>query len=158
LLELNSIRTPLIRGLKGYTGNTVIMADQSGKPPQFPYYTLKFLTIGETVGQASETSVGDEITKHQVLELHVSITSFSNKLDESFDNAFKALEWFRGIGAYELEDSGIVVVNTQPVSNRDTFINIDYERRHGFDVRLRVKSETKLNVGYIEHVSVDVGQ
>lgn len=158
MLKLSDIRTPILKGLKAFTGGTVIMADQTSKQPSYPYYTIKFTTVGDTIGQANEKSVGDEITKQQVFELDVSVTAFSNKLDESFDKAFEALEWFRGVGDYVLGDENIVVVNTQPISNRDTFINIDYERRHGFDVRIRVMSETKFNVGYIEHVSVDVDQ
>ena len=158
MLQLNEIRTPIIKGLKAHTGNLVIMADQSTKPPPYPYYTIKFTTVGETVGQASETSVGDQVTSAQVLELDMSVTAFSDKLDESFENAFKALDWFKGVGSYVLGDEDIVVVRTQPISNRDTFINIDYERRHGFDVRLRVKAESKYHVGYIERVSIDVDQ
>ncbi|WP_396631576.1 LIC_12616 family protein, partial [Lysinibacillus sp. D4B2_S17] len=72
---------------------------------------------------------------------------------ESFDKALEALEWFKGVGVYVHDESNIVVVDTQPITNRDTFTNIDYERRHGFDVRLRVMSETTFNVGYIEHDS-----
>lgn len=156
MLKLSEIRTPIIKGLKAFTGSTVIMADQSTKPPPYPYYTIKLATVGETVGQVAEKSVGDEVTLRQVLELNVSVTSFSNKLDESFDKAFEALEWFKGVGVYALDESNIVVVDTHPITNRDTFINIDYERRHGFDVRLRVMSETTFNVGYIEHVSIDL--
>ena len=156
MLQLSELRTPLLKGIKSYTGATVIMADQTSKPPSYPYFTIKFTTIGGSVGQASETSVGDEITLQQVLELNVSVTAFSDKLDASFDYAFKALEWFKGFGIYVLGDENIVVVSTQPVANRDTFINVEYERRHGFDVRLRVKTESKYNVGYIEHVSIDV--
>ncbi|MEQ6856073.1 hypothetical protein AAHH17_16455 [Lysinibacillus capsici] len=156
MLKLSEIRTPILKGLKAFTGSTVIMADQSTKPPPYPYYTIKLATIGESVGQVAEKSVGDEITIRQVLELDVSVTAFSNKLDESFDKAFEALEWFKGAGTYTLDESNIVVVNTQPITNRDTFINVDYERRHGFDVRLRVAAETTFNVGYIEHISVEL--
>ena len=156
MLKLSEIRTPVLKGLKAFTGNTVIMADQATAPPAYPYYTLKITMVGDTIGQANESLAGDEVTMQQVMELNMSITSFSNKLDASFDNAFAALEWFKGLGSYELGDEGIVVVDVQPIQNRDTFINIDYERRHGFDVRLRVTKEAAFNVGYIEQVSVEM--
>ncbi|MGG0666966.1 hypothetical protein ABE073_00295 [Lederbergia citrisecunda] len=156
MLELNSIRTPLIKGIKAFTGNTVIMADQAGKPPNYPYYTLKIVTAGQTIVQSAEKVVGDQVILSQVTELVVSVTSFSDKLDQSFDDAYKALEWFKGAGMYYLQDHNITIVKTYPLDNRDTFLSVDYERRHGFDVRLRVRTQTAPQVGYIEYVDLEV--
>lgn len=154
MLELNSIRTPLVKGLKEATGNTIIMADQAGKPPKYPYFTLKFLIAGETIGQSVEKAIGDQMTFSQTTELVVSVTAISDKLDQSFEDAYKALGWFKGAGMYHLQDHGIAVVKTYKLDSRDNFMSLEYERRHGFDVRLRVNTQTTANVGFIEHVEV----
>lgn len=156
MLKLNEVRTPILKGLKAFTGNTVIMADQTGKAPAYPYYTIKFITVSETIGQPNESTKQEMVQFDQVTELVVSVMSYSNLLDASFDNAYKALEWFKGIGHYVLADEKIIVVKTDPISSRDTFINVDYERRHGFDVKLRVMTRSEYDVGTIERVTVTI--
>lgn len=132
------------------------MADQTSKAPKYPYFTMKFISLGDTIGQPNESSKEADMRLEQVHELTVSISAYSNKLDESFEQAHKALEWFKGLGVYELGDENIVIVRTQPIMNRDTFLTTEYERRHGFDVVLRVKCCSSFNVGYIEHVEFDI--
>ncbi|PIC73340.1 hypothetical protein [Sporosarcina sp. P17b] len=156
MLDLNRIRTPLIKGLKEATGNTVIMADQSGKPPQYPYFTLKILSAGQTVGQCTETVVEDDVVLSQATELVVSVTSYSDKLDQSFEDIHKAFGWFKGTGMYQLQEQSVAIVKVQPIDSRDNFVSIEFERRFGFDVRLRVTTQTQVHVGFIEHVGVEV--
>ncbi len=152
MINLSAIRNPIVKGLRDSTGLTTIIADQSAEQPPYPFIGLKFTTTGLSVGQAAEGMEGYDATIEQDLELVLSATSYSDDLDESFNNAQKALAWFKGAGWLSLSDVGITIVRTEPMTNRDTFLSIEYERRHGFDVRLRVKGKAEYEVDIIEQV------
>lgn len=156
MLNFNAIRTPLVKGLRAFTEYPVIMADQTSEPPAYPYYTMKFTTVGEPVGQQIESTNEGEVTFEQVTEMTVSLTAYSDKLEQSFDCIYKALEFFKGFGIYVLQDENIVIVRTHPITNRDTFLNVEYERRHGFDIDLRIKTVSTYDVGFIERLEFDV--
>lgn len=154
MIDLNSIRNPIVSGLRTYTGIVTIMAEQSSQQPSYPFYGLKFTTPGVSVGLVTEYQDGENTVVEQDLELILSVTSYSHKLDESFNNAYKALEWFKGKGWLALSDIKIHVVRIEPMTNRDTFLNIEYERRHGFDVRLRVRGQVQYLAGSIVEVII----
>ena len=53
----------------------------------------------------------------------------------------KAIQYFRNDGVLALKDKGSVIVEISNVQARDNFITIDYDRRYGFDVRIRLADE-----------------
>lgn len=156
MLKLSEVRNPLIKGLHTFTGVPVIMGNQTGEAPPYPYLAINFTELGNAVGQIAEKVNGSEMTFIQQNELTVSISAYSDKLDASFELAYQALEWFKGMGVLDLQDANIAVIRTRPIVNRDTFLTIEYERRHGFDVNLRVATESAYDVGFIEEVKLDV--
>lgn len=149
-----SVRNPIIKGLKQGTGITTILAEQSDKQPPYPFIGIKFTTPFIVIGQAaSYTDERNEVIE-QDGEMVISITSYDKTIDGSFNNAFKALEWFKTSGKLELQDAGIVVVKTENMTNRDTFITIDYERRNGFDVRLRIRAKSSKSIETLENMNL----
>ena len=59
----------------------------------------------------------------------------------AMDTCMKAMKYFRNDGVLELKDKGIVIVEITNATARDNFITIDYDRRYGFDVRIRLADE-----------------
>jgi len=67
-----------------------------------------------------------------------------------------AYSWLKTAGYFELEEKGIVVVSMEPIQNRDTILgDVTYERKQGFDVRLRVLGEVTYTVEDIDNVELN---
>lgn len=154
MIEFSSYREVFIKQIKAITGIQTIMSDTSGKQPPYPFIGLKFTTIGEEVGRETSYIEGTTEFTEQDIEIVLSVTSYSDKLDVSADTAYKAYKFFKKSGIDALSDNHIVVVKIEQITNRDTFINIDYERRHGFDVRLRVRGQLTNEVTPIEALNI----
>lgn len=153
MIKLNDIRQPIIKGLKGYTGTIAITAETTAKQPDYPFIALKFTTPGQSVGQVAETVEGDNTgVIEQDLELIVSITCHAKDVAEAHDLAQIARGYFLGKGNIDLSDVNITVVEALAITNRDVFLNIEYERRYGFDIRLRVRGRETFEVDVIESV------
>lgn len=154
MIEFSSYRSVLIKQIKAITGIETIMSETSGKQPPYPFIGLKFTTIGEEVGRETSYIEGTTEFTEQDIEIVLSVTTYSDKLEVSADTAYKAYTFFKKSGVDALSDNRIVVVKIEQITNRDTFINIDYERRHGFDVRLRVRGQLTNEVAPIEALNI----
>lgn len=154
MIEFSSYRNVITKNLKAITGITTIMSESNDPQPPYPFIGLKFTTIGEEVGRETSYIEGTTEFTEQDIEIVLSVTSYSDKLDVSADTAYKAYTFFKKSGVDALSDNHIVVVKIEQITNRDTFINIDYERRHGFDVRLRVRGQLTNEVTPIEALNI----
>lgn len=85
----------------------------------------------------------------------LSLTAHSDAIESATDLANKARNYFLGKGTVELSDAYIAIVDVLPATNRDVFLTIEYERRIGFDVRLRVRDTETYNIDVIEQVTVN---
>lgn len=157
MIDIASIRIPIVNGLQAHTGATTILAEQSSHQPPYPFIGIKFTLIGLPIGQVTEYQVGRSTVIEQDLELVLSVTSTSDEIESSVNLAYKALEWFKGKGWLSLSDSNIHVVRVENMTNRDVFLNIEYERRQGFDVRLRVRGQASFLPGTIEEINLQEG-
>ncbi|MDK2600254.1 hypothetical protein QO179_20165 [Bacillus stercoris] len=71
------------------------------------------------------------------IELVFSFTWVSNSHIEAISLAQQTAAYFKTAEARQkLHDNGLAWVRNDGFGNRDTFITIDTERRHGFDTRL----------------------
>ncbi|MFJ7841586.1 LIC_12616 family protein [Lysinibacillus sphaericus] len=153
MIKLIEIRQPIIKGLRGYTGATTITAETTAKQPEYPFIALKFTTAGQSVGQVAETVEGYATgVIEQDLELVVSITCHAKDISEAHDLSHKARAYFLGKGNIDLSDVNITIVEALAITNRDVFLNIEYERRYGFDVRLRVRGRESFDIDVIESI------
>lgn len=153
LIKLNEIRQPIIKGLKGYSGVTTITAETTAKQPDYPFLAIKFTTPGQGIGQVAETVVGDATgVIEQDIEIVVSITCHASDIADAHDIAQKARAYFLGKGNIDLSDVNITVVEALAITNRDVFLNIEYERRYGFDVRLRVRGRESFEIDVIDSI------
>ena len=82
----------------------------------------------------------------------VDITPFG-----SVELATKLFNWLSNEGQSFMTVKEIVHVTSTPIVNRDFFLINDYERRNGFDCRLRLGRHVQAKVQDIETVSIDQG-
>ncbi|WP_313150950.1 phage neck terminator protein [Lysinibacillus capsici] len=146
---------PLQNGLSNYIAQNVIQAETTSKQPPYPFIAIKQTSPAIGVGQPV-LFTGDGIqTMEQDYEMVLSLTAHSDAIESATDLANKARNYFLGKGTVELSDAYIAIVDVLPATNRDVFLNIEYERRIGFDVRLRVRDTETYNIDVIEKVTVN---
>lgn len=153
MIDIATIRIPIVNGLQEHTGATTILAEQSSHQPPYPFIGIKFTLTGLPIGQVTEYQEGLNTVIEQDLEIVLSVTATTDGIESAANLAYKALEWFKGKGWLSLSDSNIHVVRVENMTNRDVFLNIEYERRQGFDVRLRVRGQSTYISEVIEEIN-----
>ena len=156
MINYDDIWIPLQAGLENYVGKPVIQAETNGKQPPYPFISIKD-TSTFNVGQPAITNNVETQTIKQDIEMVLSLTVHAKTIEESKDLCMKAQGYFLGKGAIELSDAGIAIVDVLPATNRDVFLTIDYERRYGFDVRLRIQGQETYGIDVIETVTIQEG-
>lgn len=156
MIDNENLREAVVSGLKDYLKIDVIRANQNEKPPSYPF-------LSYTVTQLQSENKGtygvyeDGIDRIPVTQIW-SISSLSDKEDESIMYATKAREWLEHIGRVYLKSKGVTVQSVTSVSNRDNVLTVEYEYKNGFDVVFYLMNEVEnqaIKTGeYIENISV----
>ncbi|TQR21799.1 LIC_12616 family protein [Psychrobacillus vulpis] len=155
MINYDDIWIPLQNGLSSYTGIHVIQAEGTGKQPSYPFFSIKKTTNGASVGQITESITDNIKTIEQDTEMIFSITCNAATIEDADNYANKARAYFLGKGHIDLSDENITVVDVLNATNRDVFLTIDYERRCGFDLRLRVRGRESFEIDVIEKVTIN---
>jgi len=155
LIKYDDIWIPLQNGLSKYTGLQVIQAEGIGEQPKYPFFSIKKTTIGEGVGQAVRTISDNIATIEQDTESVLSITCNAATIEDAEDYTHRARAYFLGHGHIDLSDKNITVVDVLNATNRDVFLTVAYERRCGFDLRLRVRGQESYEIDVIERVTIN---
>ena len=139
------VRNALIKGLHDYMNLLVIQSSTIGDMPKYPFITYTVTSPYLKVGFDEEYTEEVNSTYQNRHVLHYervfSFTIVSKDEDEAMDLCVKAIRYFSNDGVLELKDKNIVIVEITNVAARDNFITIDYDRRYGFDVRIRLADE-----------------
>lgn len=158
MIQYDDIWIPLQNGLSRYLGIEVIQAEGLGKKPEYPFVTMKKITNAIPIGQSvSKMNLEEKMILEQDIEMVFSLTVNANTIENADDYAMKARSYVEGLGYYELQDHNITVVDVLPSTNRDVFMTVDYERRVGFDVRLRVRGRDTYAIEAIEKANLRRG-
>lgn len=152
MFRYDDIWLPMQGGLSKYTGIEVIQAEGMGKMPPYPFFSIKNISPAIGVGQVAESVEDNIMTIEQDIEIILSITCNAEKIEDAENYSNKARGYFLGKGSIELSDVNITVVEVLGASNRDVFLTVDYERRVGFDVRLRVRGRESFEIDVIESI------
>jgi len=161
MIDFKELRTAIVKGLSEHLDILVIMANQDAPKPDYPFMTYMFTTPMNSVvpqsGSYYSKEAGDKLDygRRHYNRMTVSLTSFSQDSDEAHEKAFEAADWFTWKGYFHLKENNIVVVRIEAMTNRDTLIVGDYERRVGFDVQLRVPSKVEKEIEWIEEVEYE---
>lgn len=138
-------RNALVKGLHDYMNMLVIQSSTIGDMPKYPFITYTVTSPYLRLGQDEEYTKKENSTYQNRHVLHYervfSFTVAAREEDVAMDTCMKAMKYFRNDGVLELKDKGIVIVEISNATARDNFITIDYDRRYGFDVRIRLADE-----------------
>lgn len=136
MIDYGAIREVLRAGI--WQHMKVFFVDlESGDPrPPLPFISHKFTT---PYLEESGYEINDEDTliRESQLTMTVSLTVYATSKTEALNVAHQLRQWFRFYGYEYLADHGLVVVTIEPMEDRTTFLETDYEHRVGFDVVLR---------------------
>lgn len=152
MFRYDDIWLPMQSGLSRYTGIEVIQAEGMGKQPPYPFFSIKNISPAIGVGLVTEYVEDNTMTIEQDIEIVLSITCNGEKIEDAENYSSKARGYFLGKGTIELSDANIAVVEVLGANNRDVFLTVDYERRVGFDVRLRVRGRESFDIDVIESI------
>lgn len=145
MMTHENVRNALVKGLYDYMGTLVIQSSTIGDMPAYPFITYTVTSPYLRLGVDEEYTEQVDSTYQNRHVLHYervfSFTIASKDEDEAMDLCMKAIRYFRNDGVLELKDKNIVIVEITNVTARDNFITIDYDRRYGFDVRIRLADE-----------------
>lgn len=160
MLDYAAIRSAIIRPLGEALGIPVIMGDQTGEVPPYPFATYKMTSpyLETSVHGAEgivETEDGIKRTQEKHIEVVFSFTVHAKDADDAYQHCYALIEHFEITGRLDLRDAGITVVEVTSVQNRDVFLTIEYERRVGCDVRFRVVSRSEIDEYYIEIAEIE---
>lgn len=153
MIDTDTIRKIVIKGLKDHLGIEVVRSNQTGEPPAYPYLSYTITTPQhENGGTWGEYEDGKE---RKPFTQTWSITVQSDNATEAMKLTSKAHEWLDHTGTTYLNDNDVTVQSVGSIGNRDNMITIEYEYRCGFDVVFWALSEidsTKEEAGYIESI------
>lgn len=157
MASLKEIRTSIIRALQTATGCVVIVAEQNAKAPPYPYGSLKVtqhMNLAQERWQESYID-GNERVYKEVVEFVISVTFLNNGVDTVQELAEKARAYFRIDANRALEHLNVNVIEVTNVTDRTTVLEIDFEHRVGFDVRLQTTTEERRAVDTFDRVEIE---
>lgn len=140
MIDYKSIATTVINMIKEKTNHNAIVENGTGKQPEYPFCTFTITSPYLSLHQGIE----EEDTLIEDVDIIFSLTWISKSHYEAISLAQQTATYFKSrTGRETLADAGLVWVKNEGFGNRDTFITIDTERRHGFDLRLRTRTASK---------------
>lgn len=136
MIDRRKIEIAVLNGIKKHlTGYNceVIRSNQTAPAPAYPYcsYTITSHTPKAFWGK-------DDTHYTRETKQTWSFTVQSDNDDQAHEIAAKIVEWLSLHSYTYLADNGIAVASVGDVTNRDSFITIEYEHRYGFDFVLNL--------------------
>lgn len=156
MIDVETFRGIITKGLSEYLGCKVIRTNQNQKPPAYPYVSYTITTLA-SANKGTYGEYDDGIVRKQI-EQTWSITAQSDKTGESMNLALKAREWFDYAGRIYFQANDVTVKAVTNITNRDNILTVDYEYKNGFDVVFYLFDELKNNIeqsGVIEKVTLN---
>ena len=161
-----TIRNTLIKALHEHLQCPIVPTDTAARKPDYPYASYKitstqnnetFWLEDETVPSINPVFEYDVLTtRFEQPQFTISFNTYSNDEEIAYNLAVKARDWFTFHGDLLFVDMSIVVVHASNISDRTQQIVDDFERRYGFDVRIRSARAISKRVETIEHHSLSV--
>lgn len=131
MIDFESIRKPIVKGLKDYLQCQVIRGNQNAPMPKFPYCTYNIITP-ESENKGTYGIYEDGKARKPVT-LTLSFTSHSDDYAESVNLASKAREWLDYVGTTVLSDNNIDIESVGGITDRSNLLSVEYEYSYGFD-------------------------
>lgn len=139
---IENVRNKIVAGLYAYIQKPVIFQPQNKPLPDYPFVAFSITSnYMRTLDDGNLQNVPQLVDLKETLssnvEVNFSFNAYSLNSLEAKNLIKKAHDYFRFAGYQYLSDNGIIVVDVGNVQNRDLLEVDEYERREGFDVRIR---------------------
>jgi hypothetical protein len=149
-IDYVSLISSIVKVIKAETQRPIVPQDTTEERPKFPYctYTVTspYLAKGTQYG-------GENLTED--VEVVISLTWISEESIEVLDLAQRTATAFKHqANRQTLADAGLSVVRLDGFARRDTFITIEYEKRMGFDLRVRTRHTETKAIDYFDEVQI----
>jgi len=145
VIDFQTIRSELVRGLSAALGVKVIEINSPVAAPKLPFVTYDF-SIGmyEAVGQPIKLTSPNAVTLSETAEFSVDFQATAADRGAALELALRARDWFIGAGHDVLKygPAATVVVSSDQVGNRDVQVGDDWTYQYGFEVLFRAVSTT----------------
>lgn len=136
--------------------NNLVIREQQSVREQLPYPFATYSMVNPYTNVVNYRQDKENLT--QSVEMILSYTFYSTDSFEAFGMAQQALTNLELYSTrQQLWDNQIAIVGVTGVSNRDTFISIEMERRCGFDIRLRINKNSEKVIRDIIEVELEDG-
>jgi len=155
----------IVQGLNAYLNVSVVPTDTTDPKPPYPYVSYKIISAleGDTFALVDEIVPSDnpnfqhdvKVTRKEQSHFTISINAYSLDEDEARNLAIETADWFKFHGYDFLKGHNLVVAKTGNIIDRTQQIVDDYERRYGFDVRIRAAREITKRVDTIESFTIN---
>lgn len=152
-----------------HTKRIVVDTDNITEKPDYPFYSIKAITIRQDAGEAGNYSADfvkslDERFRYDYLErletqpnAVISVNAYGKDNTTASNAAMDAFGFFKFAGRLKLEKENYIVVDVTDIQDR-TVLNIDnYEYRYGFDVRIRYVHSIERRTETIETYKIKKG-
>jgi len=144
--------------LQEHISRPVILADQAAPKPPYPFISIK--ETSSFIPQPGQQNITDEPLPQDIRQVAtsqptkvLSVTIYSDSFQTAETLSQQVHDWFSFSGHQQLKETGFVVADVTAITNRDSLIVDDYERRRGFDVTLRFVHSMERFVETIEIVA-----
>ena len=165
MYDLTALRNWLVNEIYQHTEVPLVPQNSADPRPPKPFSTYNF--ISPYIPQAAQPAlirhdkvVEDEnwveYKRWELPTITISLNSYASGISDCWQKAMELKEWFAMKGYRSLKDEGIIVASIEGMEDRTLLLDeTNYEYRVGFDVVLRVVSETSRLVETIEKVEVN---
>ena len=153
-------RNGIVKGLHELLGCPVVPTDTVDRKPDYPYASYKITSTqnNNTFWLEDEPVPSNDpdfeydilTTRKEQPQFTLSVSTFSDSDEVAYDLATKARDWFTFHGDLYFVDLNVVVVQATDITDRTQRIVDDFERRYGFDVRIRAARAIAKRVETIE--------
>ena len=171
MIDMTTLQTRIVTGLKHHLQplgvTAVVERDQNAPAPSYPFVGFKWISITPEPGSLRRTievvPSSDPEFEHDVQYTYIrnpimtlSVTVYDRDGTSIHSIAQSAHDWFSipELAGDWLEPTGAVIVEVTAITDRDTVLDEQIERRQGFDVRLRVVDILQVTVPTIERVRI----
>lgn len=160
MFDITKIQNLIVRNLYTHTGIPVVPTNDVAERPPHPYHSYNFIVTAapRTAGVVLEVEEKPqdyiEYTRWELPSITISFNTHSDKLVECREKALELRSWFEFAGYPVLKAEDIIVTEVTAAEDRSQVLDaIEYQYRVGFDVRMRVVSESSRMVETINEVT-----
>lgn len=142
--DYSDLVTALVEAVSSLSdGKPLIESNSNGEQPDYPFCTYSIIN--------PFLRITTDVVQNETFEAVISLTWHDDSAINVLNLANRTNKWFRSfIGRDFLFQKNIIVVDVKMDGQRDDLISIEYERKAGLDIRLR------LNDSFIDEVeSID---